>query len=161
MSGFKEKLDKLVPEFCESMRQTFETMVFLPVECGDPEPIADGGPLSDISATIGLTGSEFSGILALAFTLEVSEAVFRSMMMMEAGDPVEKAELKDAVGELANMVAGGAKATLQNGGMDCALGLPTVISGDSHQLQSPADAAVCLVPVSTDKGKFYMRIAVA
>lgn len=161
MSGYADKLDKLVPRLCESIGQTFETMVFLPVQCGTPEQVSDGGPLSDVSATIGMSGSAFSSIVALAFPRAVAEAVFRSMMMMGDGDQVEMSELKDAVGELANMVAGGAKATLQNEGMDCSLGLPTVISGDSHQLQSPADAAVCLVPVSTDKGRFYIRIAVA
>jgi chemotaxis protein CheX len=161
MAALTEKLNDLLPKFRESLKQTFETMVFLPASCEAPVPIVNGGPMSDLSATIGITSTQFSGLLALAFPVSVAESVFRSMMMMGDGDAVAETELKDAVGELANMVAGGAKAVLQNEGMDCALGLPTVIVGARHQLQSPADAAVLLVPVSTAKGQFFMRIAIA
>lgn len=160
-SKFSDLLGKMAPHFVESVQNAFETMVFMNASCGEQVKQGNDAPSADISGTIGLSGSSCCGILAVAFKMEMAEKVFRSMMMMGEGDEVNRDELKDAVGELANMIAGGAKARLQNEGFDCNLGLPTVVIGIDHRLESPADAAVCTIPVSTDSGAFFIKIAVA
>jgi chemotaxis protein CheX len=154
-------LDRIMPRFRESLKQTFETMVFMPVEWGEALPKGLEIPGIDISGTIGLTGTGLCGSLSLAFPSDLAQVIFRSMMMMGADDPVDGNELRDAVGELANMVAGGAKAKLQDDGVDCVIGLPTVVVGESHHLAFPGDVKVCALPINVAKGIFYMSLGLA
>lgn len=153
-------LEKLSSYFIDSVQHAFKTMVFMNASCGDLLQSGLDTPRADISGTIGLSGSSCCGILAVAFKMEMARKVFRSMTM-EEGVEVHAEELKDAVGELANIIAGGAKTRLQNEGFDCNLGLPTVVIGMDHRLESPADASVCIIPVSTENGSFFMKLAVA
>ena len=153
--------DTILPRFCESIMQVFETMVFMPIKCGEPTLKEDGTPTAGVSGTIGLTGENLCGSLSLAFPTELTKQVFRSMMMMGADDEVDMKELKDAVGELANMIAGGAKVKLQDDGIDFIIGLPTVVVGESHHLEAPGNATAYVVPVQPDKGIFYMELAIA
>ncbi len=156
-----ELLDRIMPRFCESLKQTFETMVFMPVECGEAMAKGADMPGIHISGTIGITGDGLCGSLSLAFPSALVESAFRSMMMMGADDPVDSNELKDAVGELANMVAGGAKAKLQDDGINCMIGLPSVVIGESHHLAFSGDVKVCALPVKVEKGTFFMSLGVA
>lgn len=81
-------------------------------------------------------------------------------MMMSEDEPNDDGELKDMVGELANMVAGGAKAALQGQGIHFVIGLPTVVVGENHYLNSPEIAASRVVEMTIDAGTFYMELAV-
>jgi chemotaxis protein CheX len=115
---------------------------------------------------VGITGSvrdngmEFNGNISLVFPGELGKVIFRSMMMMEAGDAVEDTELNDVVGELGNMVAGGAKAKLQDEGIDFKIGLPTVVVGNDHHLEPPKKAMVRVVPMQVEAGEFFMEISI-
>lgn len=156
--------DKLLPAFVASARQAFETMAFLPTTCGEPQYDGGNPPKGDISGTIGvsgsiaLTGDNLCGNLSLIFPEGVGEGIFRSMMMMEDTDPVNEQEVVDAVGELANMCAGGAKAAMQDIGIRFMISLPSVVTGHDHRLSRPANSVSCLIPLTTTKGTFYMDV---
>ena len=160
-----EFLGQMLPFFIESATATFETMVFMPLTVGEVIPRSPGEPKGSISGTVGMTGSveatetEFRGNISLIFTLDLAKAIFRGMMMMTEEDPVADEELNDVVGELANMVVGGAKAKLQDEGINYKIGLPNVVVGDNHYLEPPKDAAVQIVPLTTASGVFYIVIS--
>jgi chemotaxis protein CheX len=154
-------VDKLVAAFCQSVEQTYETMVFLKVTCGAPVVKASHFPSGGISGTIGLTGDNFSGRLSLVFERPVAEQTFRSMMMAPSDSPVDENELKDVVGELSNMAAGGAKANLQQLGLNYVISIPTVVVGDNHSLESPRGCETIVVPVALGDSQFFMELSVA
>ncbi|MEI6808229.1 MAG: chemotaxis protein CheX [bacterium] len=152
---------KLLAAFCKSAEQVYETMVFTKVTCGLPLIKKEHFPCGAISGTIGITSSLFAGRLSLVFSQETAEKSFRSMMMMGDTDPVNESEMKDAVGELANMVAGGAKADLQAQGIDYVISLPTVVVGKDHCLESPKGCETMVIPAKIGDGEFFVEFAIS
>jgi chemotaxis protein CheX len=157
--------NKLLPAFIESTRQAFETMVFLPTSAGEPQFDPVLMPRGDISGTIGvsgsiaLTGDNLRGNLSLMFPDGMAVNLFRAMTMMGPDDPVDAQEVVDAVGELANMCAGGAKASMQEIGLNFMISLPSVVSGSQHSVARMAGCATCLVPMRNDQGEFHLEIS--
>jgi chemotaxis protein CheX len=156
--------EKVLTAIATSAEQAFETMVFCPLQHNGYVTLDEGQPCGAISGSIGLTGTvqdsgkPISGSVSLMFEKDTAEAMFRSMMMMGEDDPVVEAELKDAIGELANMVAGGAKSSLQGQGINFAIGLPTTVIGAQHNLSGPSDAARFCLKAASDKGPFVVSV---
>jgi len=146
----------LLDALCTSATSAFETMVFKAAKVETPVLRSGTLPPGSMSGTISLTGNSIMGSVSLIFEQEIVEKFFRSMMMMGDTDPVDMGELKDAVGELTNMVAGGAKSQLQGKGIEFNIGLPTVVVGQKHYLELPQDATSYIVPMTTDAGGFVM-----
>ena len=159
-NGQPASVSDLVSEFIDSALATFETMVFMQIQPGAVSEKRAGEPLGGISSTISLTGEgDRNALLSLLFPMPLARNIFRSMMGMTEEDPVEDNEINDVVGELANMVAGGAKSSLQNKGVNFKLGLPTVAVGEQHHLEGPKQAETQVVEVNTDGGVFYMELS--
>ena len=156
--------EKMLPAFIESCVKAFETMAFMATTPGEPMLKETGLPQGQISGTIGvtgniaLTGDNICGNVSLIFPDQVGELIFRSMMMMEPNEPVDDNELQDAVGELANMAAGGAKASMQAMGLNFNISLPSVVVGNGHHLAQPGNAISLVVPMRTEQAEFFMQV---
>jgi chemotaxis protein CheX len=156
--------EKMLPAFIESCVKAFETMAFMATTPGEPMSKESGLPQGQISGTIGvtgdiaLTGDNLCGNVSLIFPDQIGQSIFRSMMMMEADEPVADNELQDAVGELANMAAGGAKAAMQAMGLNFNISLPSVVVGSGHHLAQPANAMSLVIPMRTEHGEFFMQV---
>ncbi len=158
----------MMKAICQSIANTFEQMVFVPVTVGEPIQKVEGHPTGCISGTIGLTGThnsstvEIRSKLSLIFSEELAIKIFRGMMMMDETTPVEMAELRDVVGELTNMTAGGAKTLLSNEGFKLSLSLPTVAVGHDHYLGAPSGIAYSMVvPVGFNESTFFIELSVS
>ena len=152
----------------QSIANTFEQMVFVPVTVGEPAEKTEGNPTGCISGTIGLAGShngssvELRAKLSLIFSEELAMRIFRGMMMMDESAPVEMAELRDVVGELTNMTAGGAKTILSGDGFKLSLSLPSVAVGRDHYLGAPSGIAFSkVVPVTFKESVFYFEVSIS
>ena len=66
----------------------------------------------------------------------------------------------DAVGEMVNIVAGGAKAKLPHleDRAPIDLGLPTVVRGHSYMVAYPSNSVWLDVPFSSELGSFNLRV---
>lgn len=163
----KEDLSNVMLESCRaSVSDTFEQMVFMPVTPLDAVQKQEGAPRGCISGTIGLTGfhsdgeTELRAKLSLIFPENLAQTIFRSMMMMGPDDPVEMAELRDVVGELTNMTAGGVKTRLSESGFKLSISLPTVAVGQDHYLGDPSGILFSqVVPVQLDGGLFFLEVS--
>ena len=153
--------------FCKSASDAFGTMAFTPIECGEATTVDENAPSCAISGTTGLTGQikltgeNFCASVSLQLPSDFAKRIFRSMMMMEENDPIEESELRDAIGELANMTAGGAKASLQEKGIDFLISLPTVVVGENHHITGPASASSYIIPLITDNGTMFLGVSVS
>ena len=79
-----------------------------------------------------------------------------------AGEEMDEghADFADAIGELANMVAGGAKA--QFSGLEVSISLPSVVVGDPHVVNVtgvPSSAPRLIIPCDTEMGQFHVEVA--
>jgi len=64
----------------------------------------------------------------------------------------------DAIGELTNMIAGAAKAKLEN--LQLSLGLPTVILGRSTRIAFPSRATPISIPFRSDLGPLIIEVGI-
>ena len=155
----------MLAAFSQSIANTFEQMVFLPATVGQPVDKTEGLPTGCISGTIGLGGSyngtEMRAKLSLIFSESLAQRIFRSMMMMDESTPVDMAELRDVVGELTNMTAGGAKTILSDEGFKLSLSLPTVAVGQDHYLGVPSGSLSKVVPVTINEDIFHYELSVS
>ena len=65
----------------------------------------------------------------------------------------------DMVGELTNMVTGGAKKILSEKGYRFDMALPTVISGKDHVVTHISKGPIIVVPFSTEAGDFFVELS--
>jgi chemotaxis protein CheX len=95
-----------------------------------PEP--PGRPSGTVSALIGLAGA-MSAVLRVRCSPEASEHIAAKML---GGDVIpEKAACQDAIGEIANMVAGNFKAKVASLVDGCALSVPTIVTGEDYEVR--------------------------
>ena len=67
--------------------------------------------------------------------------------------------MTDAVGELANIIAGAAKADLQ--GLNVTISLPSVVVGTNHKVTTPKDIPSIVIPFSCTHGEFVVEVCIA
>lgn len=116
-----------------AVREVFEIMLGCKLE---PLESANAAP-TQFTAMVGLAG-QLCGILTMRCTSD-SALMMTSKML---GIDIKEAEQQmwDAIGEVANMVAGNFKNKLTGMGDKCMLSVPTVISGEDYNFHSLADS---------------------
>lgn len=114
---------------------------------GDPDVRAH-----PISGIIGLTGRAAGTVVINVSEKLALEAA--SVMLMETKESIDD-EVLDAVGELANMVAGQAKAELEQ--YELSISLPNVVTGDGHTIRFPGTKPLC-VPFDSELGPLRLEV---
>jgi len=144
-----------ITPFVKSVQNTFETMLQLPVEIGKPELKQKNEPSFDISGIIGMSG-DIDGTVVLSFPVAVAERTVSLFTGAEIEHTHE--DFADAVGELVNMVSGGAKA--QFTGRQVNISCPSVVIGKNHQVFSRKDAVNIIIPCTADVGRFNVEVSI-
>jgi len=133
----------------------FAAMVFVEITPGapmyEPEDIID----SNLSSMIGLAGT-FRGVLAVHCPEKAATGITGAMLGMEV-DTIDE-DVQDAMGEIANMVAGGLKTALLAEGMETELAIPTTAIGKSIRISGLSGASRFIVPFSTAVGDFGIEL---
>jgi chemotaxis protein CheX len=80
-------------------------------------------------------------------------------MLLTPADEVTETEMVDAVGELANMVAGAAKARLE--AFELSVSLPSVITGKAHTVRFPSNVTPICVPFETGWGPLTLEVGMS
>lgn len=140
--------------FIKSTRNVFETMLHMPVTFGTPAMRAEQIPTHDVSAIIGMSG-DIEGAVVLSFPAETSRRVVAVFTGSEL--PLSNEDMSDAIGEVVNMIAGGAKA--QFNGKNVSISCPSVVMGGSHKVYGAKDNVTVAIPCSCDCGEFSVEVA--
>ncbi|OHB68443.1 MAG: chemotaxis protein CheX [Planctomycetes bacterium RBG_13_63_9] len=142
--------------FITSLRNTFQTMLGCEVHRGKLALASDSYPTHEISGIIGLSGKAVGTVvLSLSEALALKAASTMLMCEITAMDD----DVADAVGELTNMVAGAAKATLEQ--YELRVSLPNVITGRGHVVRFPSEVSPISVPFESDWGDLALKVGLA
>jgi chemotaxis protein CheX len=146
---------KFAQKLSAATEEIFATMIFLDVTAG--EPIIDGQEDLGcyVSSMIGLSG-DLNAMLSIHCPAEVGMAIGGAMLGMEL-EKVDE-DTKDALGEIANMLAGGLKEAFAAEKIDLLLAIPTTISGSSYKVTAPTGSNRILVPFDIEAGRFYVDL---
>lgn len=132
-----------VNPFLNGTVNVLKTMAFVDPKPGKPFIKKDKMAIGDISGVIGLTGST-RGAVVVSFSKQCALNVISSMMgetYTELND-----EVRDAVGEITNMVSGDARRALSELGANFEAGIPAVIVGKGHEITSMAKGPCLAIP---------------
>ncbi len=145
----------IIMPFIKATRNIFETMLSMGVEIGDPVIKQAGEPSLDVSGIIGFTEG-FEGAVILSFPEATALRLVSVFVGAEVTEPGE--DLNDAIGELVNMIAGGAKAQFE--GRHISISCPSVIYGKGHTVSGVKSVVTVVLPCECDCGDFALEIAV-
>ena len=139
----------------ETTEEIFSTMIFMDVSADAPLNQGKQDLGCHVAAMIGLTGG-FSAMLGIHCPETVGLAISGAMLGMEIEEI--DADVKDALGEIANMVAGGLKERFATENIDLELAIPTAISGKSYTIASPTKSNRIIIPFSIEQGPFFIEM---
>lgn len=144
---------KLVVPLVNSIRALFSTMVKLDVAIERPHIKTAPAPSYDVSGIIGLSG-DLVGSIVVSFQMEAAVKVVSIFTgtTLDADSP----DFPDAVGELANMIAGGAKKAFDG---KANITVPNVVIGAHHRLPRLSDVPCLVIPCRTRVGEFAVEIS--
>jgi len=126
----------------------WETMLGLPLE-GTSDGQPDGGPA--LIGTVRITGA-WNGALDVRCTPGLARKAAAAMFACEE-DALSEDEVRDSLGEIANMAGGNLKALLPQ---PCALSIPVVI--DAADADPRPASGVCIVQFTCDADPFSVQL---
>ena len=110
-------------------------------------------PKFEVSAVIGVTGKA-AGTIVLSLARCTALEVLNRMIGIEAEEI--NTEVCDAVGELTNMIAGTAKAKLEQ--LELSISIPNIISGKDHNIHYPSNVTPICIVFDSEIGPFAVEV---
>jgi chemotaxis protein CheX len=132
--------------------EVFEMMVGTPLSASVE---ATHPPVAEYTAMIGLAG-DICGILSFRCSRE--SAALIAGKMLGSTDDVPDASVRDALGEICNMVAGSFKGQLSDLAERCMLSVPTVVSGKDYYLYPLVDGLRIQVSKTFEGALIWMTL---
>jgi chemotaxis protein CheX len=142
--------------FITSTIHVIKTMSSVDVSVGKPYLKKDEVARGDVSGIIGLIG-DVKGSISVSFSEECILPIVSSMFaetITELND-----EVKDAVGELSNMISGQARQKLELIGRNLKAAIPIVIMGKNHTISHITKDKIIAIPFKTANGDFTIEVS--
>ena len=147
---------EFINPFLESIVNVLETMADVKATPGKPQRKEDDTANGDVTGVIGMASEQVKGSLAITFS---SEAIFDIARRMLGENVTEiNSTVTDLVGEITNMVTGGAKRVLAEQGYDFDMAIPAVVAGKNHRITHKSNGMKLVIPFSIIAGKFYVEV---
>src|SRR5271157_5774345 len=147
---------EFVNPFLVSTIKVLATMANTQATPGKPFVKSDKRAKGDVTGIVGLRGSQAKGSLAITFT-EAAILHIYSEMLGEKVNAVDDSVI-DCVGEITNMITGGAKAILAEKGYKFELAIPTMIAGKNHEVFHKTKGKIICIPFDTPAGSFSLEV---
>ncbi len=145
---------ELAKPFIKAAVSVISTMAFITPRAGKPFVKKNSMAQGDVTGLVGLTG-EKNGSVSLSFSRTCAVAIVKNMLGDDISDIMN--DVKDAVGEITNMVSGQARAGLAEKGLVFQGSTPSVIMGDGHTISHMAKTPIMAIPFETDHGGFTIE----
>ena len=142
--------------FLSSTLCAFETMLACKLTRGTPFVKTGAQPQHEVSGVIGLSGKA-QGTVVLGLSREA--AISAAEVLLQERPAEINADVVDAVGELANIIAGRAKAQLEE--LKLSVSLPSVITGKSHCIQFPTKVIPICIPFESKWGPVTVEVGLS
>lgn len=139
----------------DTTEEVFNTMIFLEVSTEGCMSEGKESIFSHFSAMIGLSG-DLMAMISIHCDAYIAMDIAGAMLDMECADLDE--DVKDAMGEVANMIAGGLKSRLLDENIDVTLAIPTTVVGKGYSISSPKRSNRIVIPFDMVQGRFFVDI---
>ena len=147
---------EFINPFLVSLINVISTMATMDLKPGKPQIKNHDLAKGDVSGLMGMVGPKTKGSLSITFEASLALEIMNKMLG-EKPDSINE-EVSDMVGEITNMVTGGAKNLLSAKGYDFDMATPVVVSGKNHTISHKARGKKILMPFSHECGNAYIEI---
>ncbi|MEF2146426.1 MAG: chemotaxis protein CheX [Desulfovibrionaceae bacterium] len=144
----------LAKPFIKAAVDVLSTMAAITPVAGKPYVKKNNVAQGDVTGLVGFTG-EKNGSISITFTKGLAVTIVKNMLGEDVQDILE--DVKDAVGEIVNMVSGQARAGLAQQGYVFQGSTPTVILGDNHTISHVTTETIMAIPFTAANGRFTIE----
>ena len=142
--------------FISNTVSVFQQMLGVTLTRGELSLRTELHALHEISGIIGLSG-EARGTLVLSLESEVALNATEKLLMERPATIDE--DVVDAIGELTNIIAGAAKAELQQ--YEMSISLPNIVTGKNHTVGFPKNTDRICIPFTSPWGEVAIEVGLA
>lgn len=135
-------------------------MAKVTVSASKPHLKKDNRTLGEVTGIVGMASSRVEGNMVISFSQSCILKVVSQMLMEDEKDKIDD-DIVDAVGELTNMICGGAKAEFAKMGLSFNMATPTMLTGKGVEIHYLSDAPTIVIPFKTDSGDFVLEANLA
>ncbi|MGJ8679575.1 chemotaxis protein CheX [Paraglaciecola sp.] len=147
---------EFINPFVAALLNVLKTMAQTELKPGKPQKKEDDKAGGDVSGLIGMVGENIQGSLSISFEKGLVLEIMHKMLG-ERPDGINS-EVNDMVGEITNMICGGAKNELDEKGFDFGMATPMVVSGENHTIDHQVDGKKMIMPFSHESGNVYLEM---
>ena len=151
-STVKRSIDLINP-FIVSAEDAWSTMLQSACVRGDVQRVVDGHHMKHMTSTIGISGG-MAGAISISMDEQTAQNILFQMTGLESEGVDEF--VRDAVGEMANIVAGKGKRDLED--FSLKISLPQVIIGQDYTVYAPRWAMHVYIPFTSELGDFTLDV---
>jgi chemotaxis protein CheX len=145
----------LINPFLDGTVSVLKTMAFVEPKAGKPFWKRNENAIGDVTGIIGMTGAA-KGSLALSFSEECILKIVSNMLGEEYTSI--NGDIRDAVGEITNMISGAARQDLEKLGYMVTAAIPTIISGNGHQISHVLGGPSIVIPFEVEGASFVVDV---
>ena len=146
---------EFINPFLSSMLNVMSTMAQMELTAEKPKLKKNEVAQGDVSGLIGMVSEQAKG--SLSITYEASLAIATMKKMVGEGPDEVNEEITDLVGEITNMVTGGAKRMLSEKGFEFDMATPIVVSGKDHTIHHKAEGPIVIIALTCPDGKAFIE----
>ncbi|PKF49671.1 chemotaxis protein CheX [Enterovibrio nigricans] len=147
---------EFINPFLSSLVNVLTTMAQLEITPRKPQVKKSEVAKGDVSGLIGMVGAQTKGSFSVTFEEDLALEIM-SRMLGERPSSIN-ADVTDMVGEITNMVTGGAKRILAEKGFDFDMATPIVVSGREHTITHKSEGQIIIMPFESEFGRAYIEI---
>jgi chemotaxis protein CheX len=147
---------EFINPFIAALINVMQTMAQTKLTPGKPRKKTDDTAIGDVSGLIGMVGEEIQGSLSITFEENLAREIMHKMLG-ERPDSIN-ADVKDMVGEITNMICGGAKNELSDKGYEFDMATPVVVAGKDHSITHQVNGKKMVMPFSHESGNMHLEM---
>ena len=151
---------EFINPFLTATKNVLETMCQTTVKASKPQLKKDTMSYGEVTGIIGMASEKVTGCMVLSFSEACILKIVANMLYEDPKSKIDE-EIVDAVGELTNMICGGAKSQLAKLNHKFDLATPTMVVGKGVEISYHTEAPTIIIPFSTDCGEFVIEANLA
>lgn len=139
--------------FISALVEVILSMAEVSLKAGKPSMRKHTDPPTtrgDISGILSIQSDRFEGSIALTFQKQLALKIYSSMLAEEK-ETIDD-DVKDCIMEITNIFFGNAKRELNKQGHSIQPSIPSVITGENHEVRPSVEGVVLSVPFGSDYG---------
>ena len=149
--------EDFVKPFVESVQNVLSTMLGMEAVWNKTYPKTNNQVYGDVSGIMGMAEGGVEGMLVASFTAPLALKIGGGFLGMEMTEM--DSDVKESIGELVNMIAGGAKAKLEGTPHFFLLSIPTVVSGKGVEILHKSTHTRMVAEMSVNGEVFLIEVS--